>query len=514
MSKRILVVDDEEAIRKLLQVRFVREGYKVQVAEDGKKALSVAKDFDPEVVVTDIKMPGLDGFQLIEEFRKQGFECPVIVITGHGEKECAIEAIHKGAFDYLEKPFDTEEIAVVVRRAAEREELRRSNKRLMAELKQNLEVKTELLERVTSDASGEEIIIGKSEHVENLKSMARTVAEHFNGDHDPVVLVTGESGVGKEVVARYMHSVAFKKDAPFVAINCAAFPDNLLESELFGYEKGAFTGAVSRKIGLFELASGGTLFLDEIGEMDLKMQAKLLRVLQERVIRRLGGTTDVSVRPHIVAATNRDLAKMVQEHAFREDLYYRLNTLPISVAPLRSRTEDIEPLAHFFLKQMASGRSKKFTGFSPNAVRAMSNYRWPGNVRELRSVIERAIILEKGPVLELSHLRQEHLQVARPQPVASAAGNESSTPSASVTNIETSGGIVLRLPTAHDKSLSDLRKEIDESLVKQILVEALHREHGNVSAVARALRLDRANLLRMLKRYGIEPELFRNKEAS
>lgn len=507
MSTRILVVDDEEAIRKLLQVRFAREGFKVQVAEDGKKALAVAKDFDPEVVVTDIKMPGLDGFQLIEEFRAQGFECPVIVITGHGEKECAIEAIHKGAFDYLEKPFDTEEIALVVKRAAEREELRRSNKRLMAELKKNLEVKTELLERVTSDSNGEEIIVGKSDHVENLKSMVRTVAENFSGDHDPVVLVTGESGVGKEVVARYMHSAAFKKDAPFVAINCAAFPDNLLESELFGYEKGAFTGAVSRKIGLFELASGGTLFLDEIGEMDMKMQAKLLRVLQERVIRRLGGTADISVRPHIVAATNRDLAKMVEERTFREDLYYRLNTLPIAVAPLRSRTEDIEPLAQFFLKQMSRGRGKTFSGFSPNAVRAMTNYRWPGNVRELRSVIERAIILEKGPVLELSHLRQEHLQVARPATSPAPATGE-------VKSIETSGGIVLRLPNAHDKSLSDLRKEIDESLVKQILVEALQREHGNVSAVARALRLDRANLLRMLKRYGIEPELFRNKEAS
>lgn len=528
MSTRILVVDDEEAIRKLLQVRFTREGWKVQVAEDGRKALEAAKTFDPEVVVTDIKMPGLDGFQLIDEFRKQGYECPIVVVTGHGEKECAIEAIHRGAFDYLEKPFDTDEIAVVVRRAAEREALRRDNRRLVSELKKSLEVKTELLDRVTAEVVGnEQILVGKSEHVENLKTMARTVAENFSGDHDPVVLITGESGVGKEVVARYLHNQAFDvtrpqggrlaKDAPFVAINCAAFPDNLLESELFGYEKGAFTGAVNRKIGLFELASGGTLFLDEIGEMDLKMQAKLLRVLQERVIRRLGGTADINVRPHIVAATNRDLAKMVEEKTFREDLYYRLNTLPLAVAPLRSRAEDIEVLASHFLKQLAGGRNKKFTGFSPNALRAMANYRWPGNVRELRSVIERAVILEKGPVLELSHLRQEHLHAARPVSISPASASETgaSKPAESnVTKIEMSGGIVLRLPNAHDKSLSDLRKEIDETLVKQVLVQALQREHGNVSAVARALRLDRANLLRMLKRYAIEPELFRNKEAS
>jgi transcriptional regulator with PAS, ATPase and Fis domain len=307
-----------------------------------------------------------------------------------------------------------------------------------------------------------------------------------------------------------------------VAINCAAFPDSLLESELFGYEKGAFTGAANRKLGLFELANGGTLFLDEVGEMELKMQAKLLRVLQDRVIRRLGGTVDVSVRPHIVAATNRDLSKMVSESTFREDLYYRLNTLPIFVAPLRSRSEDVEVLATHFLNQLAPSRKKRFTGFSSNALRAMMAYRWPGNIRELRSVVERAVILEKGSAIELSHLRQENLHAKTVDqggsvvpPVGtseSAAGPDGTALTDSRSN--DAQGVVLHFPKMQDKSLSELRKEMDERLVRQILIATLSRERGNVSAVARSLRLDRANLLRLLKRFTIEPELFRNKDAS
>ncbi|MBI3555733.1 MAG: sigma-54-dependent Fis family transcriptional regulator [Deltaproteobacteria bacterium] len=527
MGTQILVVDDEEAIRKLLATRFSREGWAVTTAEDGAKAVEAAVRTHPTVIVTDIKMPGLDGFQLITELRKRGQECPIIMITGHVEKECAIEAIHRGAFDYLEKPFDMEEIAVVVKRAIEREELRRANAQLLSNLDEankrlasQLEVKTELLGRNATSAGGngaEDILIGKSSHIEGLKSMARTVAESFVGDNDPVVLVTGESGTGKEMVARYMHAIAFPKDKPFVAINCAAFPDTLLESELFGYEKGAFTGAQTRKLGLFELASGGTLFLDEIGEMELRMQAKLLRALQERVIRRLGGTTDIAVKPHIIAATNRDLAKMVSAQTFREDLYYRLNTLPLAVAPLRSRPDDIEVLAHFFLNQVSLGRGKKFNGFSPNALRALAGYKWPGNIRELKSVVERAVILEKGPVLELSHLRQEHLHARNTDGGTTAEVNGAADrPNAGKNGDATSdaSGIVLNFPKTSDKSLSDLRKEMDERLVRQILIQTLSAEQGNVSAVARVLRLDRANLLRMLKRYTIEPELFRNKEAS
>lgn len=519
-ANKILVVDDEEAIRKLLHGRFTREGWQVSVAEDGVSGLAMAKKENPAVIVTDIKMPGFDGFQLIDELRKFGSQCPIVMITGHGEKECAIEAIHKGAFDYLEKPFDMEEIAVVVRRALEHEELRRANLQLLANLDEankrlasQLEVKSELLER-KSNSESEDILIGKSAHIQSLKDMARTVAESFVGKNDPVVLVTGESGVGKEMVARYMHSIAFSKEKPFVAINCAAFPDNLLESELFGYEKGAFTGAVNRKLGLFELASGGTLFLDEIGEMELKMQAKLLRALQERVIRRLGGTADISVRPHIIAATNRDLAKMVQGGTFREDLFYRLNTLPLAVAPLRSRVEDVELLANYFLQHLSATRGKRFSGFSTNALRAMSSYRWPGNIRELKSVIERAVILEKGPTLELSHLRQESLHVANSEAQSLAGENVSSGSANSNATDASVDGVVLNFPKLADKSLSDLRKEMDERLVRQILIQTLSREKGNVSAVARVLKLDRANLLRMLKRFTIEPELFRNSKAS
>ncbi len=532
---RILVVDDEETIRKLLVTRFSREGWIADSAEDAKMGIEKAIKSDPTVIISDIKMPGMDGFQFMEALREKGVTCPVVIVTGHGEKECAIEAVHKGAFDYLEKPFDMDEIAQVVKRAHEREMLRRSNTKLMKDLEEankklnvQLEVKTELLDRVEKESGGsDDILLGKSEHIKGLKEMIGTIAGSFSGDHDPVILVTGESGVGKEVVARYIHHVLFTKDSKnksFVAINCAAFPEHLLESELFGYEKGAFTGAVTRKLGLFELANGGTLFLDEIGEMDLKMQAKLLRAIQERVIRRLGGTADISVRPHIIAATNRDLSKMVGEKTFREDLYYRLNTIPISVAPLRSRPEDIELLAGSFLKKFSSGKNKRFNGFSNSAIKALMAYSWPGNVRELRSVIERAVILEKGPHVELSHLRQEHLQAVKADvgksasyPVNDANGSKEGSvlqfPQGNSTTTNSSGGGTSITDQLLDKGLTNLRKEMDDGFVKQVLLECLTVDQGNVSSVARKLKLDRANLLRMLKRFAIQPELFRQKKA-
>lgn len=538
MNAKILVVDDEETIRKLLVARFQREGWQVETAVDGQNGVDKAQVQKPTVIVTDIKMPALDGFQMIDALKSKGIECPVIVITGHGEKDCAIEALHKGAFDYLEKPFDMDTIAHVVRRAIDREALRQQNVKLLKSLEeanekltQQLEVKTELLEHIDKSDSADQVLMGASEHIKGLKSTIGSISENFRGDRDPVVLITGESGVGKEAVARYMHHKTFQKDKPFVAINCAAFPDNLLESELFGYEKGAFTGAMSRKLGLFELGNGGTLFLDEIGEMDLKMQAKLLRVLQERVIRRLGGTADIKVNPHIIAATNRDLAKCVSEKTFREDLYYRLNTIPLSIAPLRSRTEDIELLAKHFLKKASAGREKKIQGFSIGAIKSMQAYSWPGNVRELQSVVERAVILEKGPMLELSQLRQETLQLARTKHNGDQAEAGSGTATAKLmhfspqndasgsqlpTMVSTNAGeseAEAALPQVFEKGLSHIRKEMDENFVRNILMETLTREKGNVSAVARDLKLDRANLLRLLKRFDIEPELFRLKKA-
>lgn len=535
---RVLIVDDEEGIRKLLSSRFAREGWTIDTAENGKIGVNKALMYQPTVVITDLKMPGMDGFQFIDALKDKSVDCPVVVITGHGDKECAIEAVHKGAFDYIEKPCDMEEITVTVKRAIEREKLRTSNVKLMKDLaeankklEQNLEVKTELLDRVEKDVVGatdaDEILVGKSDHIESLKETVKTIAESFRGDHDPVLLITGESGVGKEVVARYIHTVTFgngkKSDKPFVAVNCAAFPEHLLESELFGYEKGAFTGAANRKMGLFELANGGTIFLDEIGEMDIKMQAKLLRVLQERVIRRVGGTADIAIKPHIIAATNRDLGKMVSEKTFREDLYYRLNTIPVAVAPLRSRPGDIEVLANSFLKKLTQGRNKRFTGFSTSALRALTAYSWPGNVRELKSVIERSIILEKGPEIQLSHLRQEHLKSVKAETSATAGAGTDADGNASVLAFKTpeATNFMSSTPSTSniykeidDKGLTNLRKEMDENFVKQVLLESLTFEQGNVSSVARKLKLDRANLLRMLRRFQIQPELFRQKRAS
>ncbi|HRK02793.1 MAG TPA: sigma-54 dependent transcriptional regulator, partial [Oligoflexia bacterium] len=364
-------------------------------------------------------------------------------------------------------------------------------------------------------------------YIQNVKEMVAAVAKNYTGDHDPVVLIHGESGVGKEVVARYIHRKVFDRDEknkPFVAINCAAFPDHLLESELFGHEKGAFTGAANRKMGLFELANRGTLFLDEIGEMDIKMQAKMLRVLQERTIRRVGGTADIKVNAHIVTATNRDLSKAVAEGKFREDLFYRLNTIPLTVPPLRSRPEDIPLLADHFLKVLGTNRGKSFTGFSVAAVKAMAQYRWPGNVRELKSVIERALILEKGPVLELSQLRQETLR-ATMREVAStesvgvvndnnvhAMGGTGTTPTAGTGSLAPTGP---RLYAAvSEKGLANVRKEVDEDLTRDVLVRWLTETQGNVSAISRDLKLDRANLLRLLRRFEIDPDLFRHKKAS
>lgn len=531
-KKKILIVDDEEPIRKLLRTRFTRENWDCRDVESASSALNTIEQWHPDVIITDIKMPQMDGFSFMEKLHESEFRNPIIVITGHGDKECAIEALHKGAFDYLEKPFEMDEITFVVKRALETETLRSSNRRLVDELQQanaalqgKLEVTTSLLDRAqTPGSDGEstdETLVGDSESLQNLKNTIRTIADAFTGNSDPVILVTGESGVGKEVVARYIHQSTFslknaklgKGAAPFVAINCTAFPEHLLESELFGYEKGAFTGATQRKLGLFELANGGTLFLDEIGDMDLRMQVKLLRVLQERVIRRLGGTQDIPVKPHIVAATNKDLAAAVQSKTFREDLYYRLNTLPLVIPPLRSRTEDIVPLAQHFLKQMGTQRGRKIKGFSPAATKALESYKWPGNVRELRSVIDRAIILEKGAFLELPQLRQETMRLSL---VGSSDGTVQSISTSSIGRGNLSAVPEMNVPAElpDGQSLSDIRKAADEQFVKKLIVQYLTREHGNVSSVARLLKMDRANLLRLFRRYAIDPDLFRKKDSS
>ena len=542
-NTKILVVDDEETIRKLLTTRLTRDGYEVITAEDGAQGLESATANQPDVIITDIKMPSMDGFQMMDGLLEAGVHCPIVVITGHGDKECAVEAMHKGAFDYLEKPFDMDTIAYTVKRAVDRENLRRANVRLVEDLKDvnakletKLEVTTNLLEHTPVAPTSKSDLLGVSESMEQLKATIRTIAEAFRGDHDPVVLITGESGVGKEVVARYIHDQTFslknggkRGAAPFVAVNCAAFPENLLESELFGYEKGAFTGAMNRKMGLFEIASGGTIFLDEIGEMDLRMQVKILRVLQERVVRRLGGTQDIKFNANIVAATNRDLAAGVANKVFREDLYYRLNTLPLLVPPLRSRPEDILPLAQHFLKQ--AGIIKKFKGISQSAGKALMAYRWPGNVRELKSVIDRAAILEKGPQMELTGFRQETMRAAgvtamtgggaasvtslHPSGVSPASSGENAT----VHQLKRSGGgntpgsgiVDVGALMVEGKTFADIRKDADEHFVREILSQYLARAEGNVSHVARLLKMDRANLLRMFRRYHIDPDLFRKK---
>ena len=435
---RVLVVDDEHLIRWSLEQSLKKQGYLVQTVGSGEEALDYVRKNQPDLVLLDIQLPGIDGIETLERIKEIDSDNSVIMITALGVLETAVKAMQLGAFDYINKPFNLDELSVVLRKALETQALKKEVEHLRTEKKRT---------------QGSSKIIAESGHMESVLNMVSKIAQ----SDAATVLVQGESGTGKELVARALHYDSSRSEQPFMAINCAAVPENLLESELMGHEKGAFTDAKSQKKGLFEMANGGTVFLDEIGDMPMGTQAKLLRVLEERSFRRIGGTKDIHVDIRIVAATNKELLKAIEDGGFRKDLYYRIQVIPIYLPPLRERPDDILPLAHYFVQHFNAEFGKSVKGFSRTAEKYLLDYDWPGNIRELRNVIERAIILESSDTLKLELLPREMLS----QPTGSTAGS-------------------FQLPP----------EGIDIEVVeKQLIQQALVLSNGNQSQAARKLHL-------------------------
>lgn len=450
---RILVVDDEDNIRLVLRTLLKRHGYEVEVAESGEHALALLDAFDPDVILTDVRMPKMGGLDLLAALRAKNHAATVIVMSAYGSVDLALEAMKAGAYDYVSKPFKPDEVILALKKAEEREQLRRENRALKAEIQ-----KEHLFESMLAKSAA-------------MTAVFRTIAKA--ADFKTTVLITGESGVGKELVARALHRRSSRRGAPFVAINCGAIPENLLESELFGHKKGAFTDATSDRRGLFEDAHTGTLFLDEVGELPLSLQVKLLRVLQDETVRRLGDSRDTKVDVRIVAATHRDLAADVAAGRFREDLYYRINVLPIVVPPLRQRREDIALLVDHFIARNNGRLGTRVRGATPEARRLLLQHAWPGNVRELENTLERAMVLAEGELLDASDLppQLQESKDALQQQLAS-------------------GELSIKKSTA----------AIEEALIRR----ALHKTGGNRTRAAEILEISHRALLYKLKDYGIQ----------
>ena len=442
----ILVIDDDRQMLEGLGKLLDQEGYRVTLAPDGATGLRLLREAPVDLVLTDLKMPGLDGVAVLREIREAGLEAEVVLLTGHGSIDAAVQAMKAGAFDFLTKPPDTERLLLVLQRAAERRALAK---------------RARALEAAAADRDGARPLIAESPAMQRVLALVAQVAPT-----DATVLITGETGTGKELIARRIHTLSPRREAPFIAVNCAAIPEHLLESELFGYEKGAFTGATRRKPGRFELADGGTLFLDEVAELTPAAQAKLLRVLQEREVERLGGTRPIAVDTRVVAATNQDLAAQVRARKFREDLYYRLNVVTLALPPLRERAEDILPLAAHFLAAHARQLGKRLDGLSADASSLLRTYPWPGNVRELEHAVQRAAILARGPEVSAADLA---LPSGNGAPGSLAVPPENTT-------------------------LADLERHW--------ILGTLERCGGNQREAAARLGIDRSTLYRKLRQFG------------
>lgn len=448
-SERILIVDDEEGMRRLLSRVLTREGYDTVAVGSGAEALRLVANERFDLVVTDIKMPEMDGLQLLAELKEYEPSLLVIVITAYGTIENAVQALRSGAYDYIAKPFENDEIRLTVAKALERERLLAENRYLHAELEGRY------------DFSG---IIGSSPAMQKIYEMVLSVAAS-----NANVLVTGESGTGKELLARSIHYNSPRKEKPFVVLNSAALSEGVLESELFGHEKGAFTGALDTRKGRFERADQGTLFIDEVAEMSMTAQVKLLRVIQEHEFERVGGNKTISVNVRIVAATNKILEDQVKDGKFREDLYYRLNVVNINVPPLRSRREDIEPLTKYFLEKYSAETGKKITELAPRALSCLLAHDWPGNIRELQNAIERAVVLAKGSVL---------------------------TPRDFPQGMQGDDQICLQIPEKGG-SLTDILEDLE----RQLILQTLQREDGSQTRAADTLGIKRTTLRYKMEKY-------------
>lgn len=387
--EKILIIDDEKSILDLLSVVFKKEGYRVRATLSAKKALELLNKEEFGLILTDIKLPEMSGFEILKRVRESKPDIAVVMITAYGNVKQAVEALKAGAFDYVVKPFDVDELKIIVAKALEKKRLQEENILLRKELKEKHSFET---------------VIGKSKKIKQIYSMIEKIA-----GTDSTILVTGESGTGKELAARAIHSLSPREENRFVSINCGALPENLLESELFGHVEGAFTGAVADKVGLFEVAQRGTLFLDEVGEMAPWTQVKLLRTLQDKKIRRVGGTEEAAIDVRIIAATNQDLKKKIAEGKFREDLFYRLNVISFEMPPLRERKEDVPLFVNHFLKKYSMEIGKSMKRIAPDVMKLFESYPWPGNIRELENVIERTVAIEDRETITLDSLPDELL---------------------------------------------------------------------------------------------------------
>src|SRR5436190_10940555 len=443
---RILIVDDEESTRELFAELLQRWGYEVDQTADGHGALKIAAETHPDVIISDLVMPKLDGLALVRALREEQPDTPVVIITGKGTIGAAVEAVREGVFDFVEKPLDPARLRVILQRALEKKETLHE-----------MQVLRRRLGQVDSGVG----LVGNSPPMRRAMELVEKVAPSKAS-----VVITGQSGTGKEMVARAIHQLSPRRDRPFIAINCSAIPSTLIESEMFGHERGAFTGADQRRLGAWELADGGTLFLDEVGEIPIELQAKFLRVLEEERLRRLGGKSEIAVDVRVISATNRELKDEIKGQRFREDLYFRLNVFHINLAPLKERHEDIPVLVQHFIDRFSRDAGKKLHGVSPQAMKLLTDYGWPGNIRELRTTLERAAILCGSGVIEAEHL---------PSAVA-AGGGESA---------------YLKLP--YGLPLREIEKEY--------ILATLTRLQNNKARTAQALGISEKTLYNKLYRY-------------
>lgn len=462
---KILIVDDDEGIVFACRRTFDKEGYKTVSASDGQEAIELIDTEHPDLVFMDITMPRMDGLSALKSIKDNKSDIPVVIITGFGTMQTAIRAVQLGAYEYIPKPLDVEQIRTVARRALEMRRLNQEVSSLHARLHEEAE---------------KDMLIGDAPV---MQAVYKTIGAVTATPNETPVLILGESGTGKELVARAIHRNGPGAEAPFVPVNCTALPSELLESELFGYEKGAFTGAVARRTGKFEIAGHGTIFLDEIGDMPLGLQQKLLRAIQEREFERLGGNTRIPVRARFILATHRDLKKEVDAGRFRDDLYFRISVVPIHMPPLRAHKEDLPQLLDFLLKKLNRKLTRKVQGVSPEAMEILARYDYPGNVRELENILERAIILTSGDFILASSLPES----LRPSEDHHAGGE---------------------IPIVSE-DWRKAREFVIEAFEKRFVHEALRATGGNVTQAARRSGLERQSFQRLMQRYGVESEPFR-----
>ena len=464
MSKsRILVIDDEAGIRDSLRMMLEYDGYEVVTAATGQEGITAAERDVPDLVLLDVKMPGMDGMEVLDRLRLLNDALPVVVVSGHGTITTAIEAIKKGAFDFIEKPFATDRVLVSLRNALDQRQLRDENRTL----KKAVEVRHQM---VGESAALKQVMV----------AVGRAAPTHAT------VLIHGESGVGKELVARTIHRNSLRSRERFVQVNCAAIPEELIESELFGHEKGSFTGATEKQVGKFEQADRGTIFLDEVGDMSAKTQAKVLRVLQEGEVERLGSSRTIKVDVRVIAATNKNLEEEIEKGHFREDLYFRLAVIPIYVPPLRERSEDIPVLVRHYMEWFSRENNVRPKRITPAALEAMQRYRWKGNIRELRNTVERMNIMTAGDTIDLADL---------PEPVRSPAGGGS-----------TGGGGAARQDGESGAPQAGTLRAFKDHAERTYLVTKLRENGWNISKTAEVIDTPRSNLYKKLEQYQISQE--------